>query len=433
MIGLATLLLVQDPQPDLPKLDRKVRAFVQMLRTAKGSPDAEVRDRASRILAEMERPTIKSREDVEAIILEIPDQEFTVRTLAENLAGQARVQIVLSDRIQHEGVDDEEPEFGALTNVSLSRLLDILCQRYRMTWTVKSGVIVLDLARPIDFGKVTVKFYDIRSLILTPASDGVRPTALVDMMAWGREGRIPQEGASPTVSSDDIVTLIMENVDPEVWEQSDLYQINMTPNQELLVSAPDETHKKIKTYLQWINRLANRQWEARVWIVTLANARASKLPEELSNVQWETLRRQAIEGKEAGLIGTMRLMGYPDQRVSCVSGLSHMIVRSYSADGQPQVDEITDGVKMWITAQPDDSNRVAAELLVSSSKVVSMEKISTKRGEVTLPELNHSELKVRRVFPVGVPIVLARLPGSTAGKPGEALVVVGVFTSFIPE
>lgn len=431
-VAWVVLLAAQDAPSDAEKLERKVKALTGSLRQARTSADPEVRDRAGRVLAELERPSIQSRDDVEAIVLEMPAQETSVRRVTEALARLGRVQVLYTARLEDSGILDAEVELPARSNLGLARMLDRLCQDLRLAWTVKSGCILIDLSRPADYGKINIKFYDVQTLIAAHRDDGMRPTSLVDMMACGREGRIPSEERPSTFTADDLVSLLIEVIDPEVWEDSDLYYINlMNSNAELVISAPEETHKKIRSYLQGIHRFIHRQWEAKVWMISLPASRAMRLPEELGTLQWESLRRLALEGKEASLLGTFRLMGLPEQRVSCISGTSHTIVRSYAPDGQPDVAEITDGVKIWITASPDDSGKTLADVVISSSKVNSIEKISTKRGEISLAEMSHAEIRVRRHFSQNTPVVLARMPAGGGSK--DAVVFVATFASFVPE
>jgi hypothetical protein len=382
----------------------------------------------------MERPAVNSREDLEAVIVEVPaGNNLSLRKLLEHLGQTSRIAYSVTARLESDEAMDGDLPLNPRTNVGLCRLLDEIAQSRRLSWSIKSGGIQLDLARPVDYGKAVMKIYDLRSFLVKPPNAPRKPTALCEMMPGGSVVVGGEEPNTPILSSDDIVTLITENVDSPVWEQSDQYHINMTPNCELIISAPEETHKRIVGYMKWAHRFTNRQWEAKIWMFAVSPARAARLADELSAVQWDTLRRQGQEGKDCSLIGYTRLMGFPQQRVGANSGTLHNVIREYTPEGQPVTDEILEGVKLLVTGSPDEA-RTLAEMQVSVSHVVSMEKLSTKRGEICMPEMLHTELKMTRNFTHGCASVMARLPGYAGGKPGQdTLVLIAVFNAFTPE
>ncbi len=438
-IVLALLGFFQDqPKPTEEEaarsLEKKVKELMQGLRQAKASQDAEVRDRAARILGEMERTTIRTREDIDAVILEVPATDTSLRKIMEFIAQQTKLPVLASERLQaDEDLLEAEYSISGRVNISLPRLLDELCHGRSLAWSIKSGCILVDLGQPLDFGKPIQRAVDVRTLILRTSNAMRRHTSLRDQLGGSGSGGL-EEPNSPMLSLDDLITLITENIDPVVWEQSDRYNINATPTSMLLITAPEETHKKIKAYLGGIHKFVNRQWEAKIYLLGMPAARGVKLPEELTAVQWDTLRRQGMEGKEVVVLGYHRMMGYPSQKVGCQSGTSHQLIREYTAEGQPVTAEVFDGFNIRLWAAPDDHGRCSAGIEFSMSKLLAVEKLSTKRGEIQMPEMAHTELYVTRQFPVGTAVVLGRLPGypgAAAGK--DMLVIVGQFTPFTPE
>jgi tetratricopeptide (TPR) repeat protein len=120
-------------------------------------------------------------------------------------------------------------------------------------YDISEEKIVMLTTKDKAMGKPIFELYDIRDLTLKLSNfPGPRLELLPGQGAGGGPGVsfTLEEPEEPKVSSDDIVTLIQENIRPQVWENSDLYAINMTPNHQLLVAAPADVHKEIRLFLE---------------------------------------------------------------------------------------------------------------------------------------------------------------------------------------
>jgi type II secretory pathway component GspD/PulD (secretin)/tetratricopeptide (TPR) repeat protein len=154
-----------------------------------------------------------------------------------------------------------DPEAGAdmskaisfkVKGITVSTALKFMLEQMELSYTVTEDKVVMITKPENALGKPVLDLYDIRDLVVRLSNfPGPRLELLPGAGAGGGPGVTftLEEPEAPKVSSDDIVTLITENLSPKVWEQSDKYSINMTPNQQLLVAAPSEVHKEVREFL----------------------------------------------------------------------------------------------------------------------------------------------------------------------------------------
>jgi type II secretory pathway component GspD/PulD (secretin) len=150
------------------------------------------------------------------------------------------------------GIDTSKTISFKVKGITVSTALRFLLEQMDASYTVTEEKIVVITKPENALGKPILDLYDIRDLVIKLSNfPGPRLELLPGAGAGGGPGVTftLEEPEQPKVSSDDIVTLITENISPKVWEQSDKYQINMTPNQQLLVSAPADVHKEIREFL----------------------------------------------------------------------------------------------------------------------------------------------------------------------------------------
>jgi type II secretory pathway component GspD/PulD (secretin) len=150
------------------------------------------------------------------------------------------------------GIDTTKTVNLKIRSITVATALRFLLEQFSAAYTVTEEKIVMITKPENALGKPILDLYDIRDLVVKLSNfPGPRLELLPGQGAGGGPGVTftLEEPEQPKVSSDDIVTLITENIQPKVWEQSDKYQINMTPNQQLLVSAPSDVHKEIREFL----------------------------------------------------------------------------------------------------------------------------------------------------------------------------------------
>jgi type II secretory pathway component GspD/PulD (secretin) len=150
------------------------------------------------------------------------------------------------------GLDTGKPVHFKVRGVTVATALRYLLEQFDLSYTVTEEKIVLITKPEKALGRPVMDLYDIRDLVIKLSNF---PGPKLELLPGAGAGGGPgvtftlEEPEQPKVSSDDIVTLITENISPKVWEQADLYSINMTPNQQLLVSAPSDVHKEIREFL----------------------------------------------------------------------------------------------------------------------------------------------------------------------------------------
>jgi hypothetical protein len=418
------------------RLDQSIRRFYDQVREATRSRDAEVRERAALILQETDRRPMLSIDDPHGVILDVAAQKQTLRKTLEYLSRQSRTDIVMTPAVR-DAVGEAPVDLTEQHQVSLATVLAHVCRAFRVRWLVQNGAVVVDRVPSVPIGLDDTRKVDIRSLIQKYENTPPFQTSLTSMVpVIGGPGVsfTLEEPEQPIISSDDIVTLITEQVDPKVWEESDRWQINMTPNQELVISAPPETHDKIDAYLQSLHPLIHRQWEGMIWILAVTPARAASIEKDTASGSWADLLKDAARAKEIALLGQGRVLGYPCQQVFVSNRQTHRFIFEYDSDGVPNYQSFSEGAHFWVRGVPEDDSTIMLELTVAYTSLVGMEKLQTKKGEIQVPELAEAKIRTTQTIPEGTPTVLGRLPCFRGGPAGLTTVFfVGRFNRYVPK
>lgn len=173
------------------------------------------------------------------------------------LPEDARIEIVLTEEAQRSAAAAAPVEIEASANTSLASSLDQLCGERRLRWAARDGRVTIE-PRPATRGDaVTRAVYDVRDLVAKRDNyPGHLPTVsiLADIGGPG-VSFILSEPEEPPLSSDDLITLITEEVDRDVWAEVERHGITLTFNQNLFAKAPVSTQEKVAAYLQQLRGL----------------------------------------------------------------------------------------------------------------------------------------------------------------------------------
>jgi hypothetical protein len=434
---LILLLAVQDESEELrraKRIDGNLRASLEMLRQAAKSDDMEVRERALRVLREVDRRPILSREDAQGVILQVPELNGGLAEVLDELARISRVPIAMTPAAMA-ATAGQAVALKDRPNGGLATVLDELCRKMRLRWVVKEGAVLFECVPSVPSDSRVFKI-DIRSLVRKssnyPGPSGDLCGQIASARGRGVTFTLEEPEASP-ISSDDIVTLITENLDPEVWEQSDINSINMTPNQELVISAPKETLDKIEPYLKALERTTHVEWEGRIWFLAIDPSRAGGLEKELADGNWESVLSRAAEGKECEVLGTGRAMGFTGQRVSPRNVQDQWYVSEYREDGVPVLDRVTDGIYLDIRGIPERDSGLVLEMRLGITQLVEMETIQTSRGPIQNPHLTESIFRTTMSVEEDRPALLGLFPSYKTKSGMRSVAVVGRFRRVVPE
>jgi hypothetical protein len=430
-ILLALLVLAQDSGPSTD--ERAVRTYFELLRAAAEDSDAEVRERAKKVLSEVERRPLMSREDAHGIFISVPAVKVPAGEWVTALERMARVRVRASESIRDVG----DICWESHSNVSLSTFLDRFCRKYRLGWSVRDGAIVIGPGARLPGVPENRRRYDIRWLAEKVSNFPQPQFGLHNFIPAGGGPGVTftlEEPEEPIVSPDDLITLIMEEVDPLAFLDTEHNDIALTPNLEMLIAAPAATHEKIEAYLGEIHRLVQVQWEGHVWIVAAPSKRAAGVAEGISAGRWGELHQEAVRGGELSMVATARLTGRRGQRVGSVTRRDHPFVSAIDENGKRELRRFAEGTSIDVRAIPERAARMMVELRISLTRLIGIEKIWTPRGDVENPEVAQANFSTTVSIAEGAPTVLTVLPnfrGFGAGQ--ESLVIVLQFSRFTPE
>jgi hypothetical protein len=397
-------------------LIRAAKSFVDRLESAgAASPDPEIRDRLQAVETKVRSSRRLTREALDTITLSIRVETTSFRKLLELVAREAAVRIDL-DLPEESDLEVSDIE---MEGVSVEAVLNDICSRLGLSWTISGD-------DRVTVRRAEVKVYDTRDLVARIEHE---PFGLSDLLGqdvkWDRK-----ESEPPGLSADDVVTLITENVDPAVWEKSDHFHITMTPNSQLVISAPEQTHQKIGVYLKELALLCQRQTRSTIYVISAKRVALEGLPAAkgaLAQEGFDRILAAAHKGGDVSLVGTFEICGFSGQRQRAESGSRRTIVTGYDPKtSSPLLTSISEGVRMSVQATlSQDASSMAVETHVQFNRLLEIEKISTAQGEVQVPRAATTLFRSIQEVPCRVPVVL----GTIGGEPADTtILLIGYFS-----
>ncbi len=159
---------------------------------------------------------------------------------------------ILVDAAVRDKVDLEKPVTFKVKDLVLKNTLKLLLSQFGLDYHINEEKVVLITTPQLAGGKPVLELHDIRD-ILVKIQDFPGPKVELTSPSGGGT---PLTGATfsleepkqSSVSQEQIVDLIKENIAPGTWEGE--YTIEMTPNQQLLVNHTSKTHKELREFLQ---------------------------------------------------------------------------------------------------------------------------------------------------------------------------------------
>ncbi|MHC4605686.1 MAG: hypothetical protein ACYTAF_01965 [Planctomycetota bacterium] len=156
------------------------------------------------------------------------------------------------DAAVRDDFDIESPITFKVKNLVLKNVLKLLLSQYGLDYVVTPERVVLITEPGKAGGEPVLEIHDIRD-ILVQIRDFTGP--IVELRYEG-SGHTPLAGATFTldepkeasVGEDAIIDLIRDQVEPQTWEEGD-YDIELTPNKQLLVNHTPRVQKKIREFL----------------------------------------------------------------------------------------------------------------------------------------------------------------------------------------
>ena len=115
------------------------------------------------------------------------------------------------------------------------------------------------------------------------------------------------------------------------------------------------------------------------------------------------------------LIGSLEMVGYKNQQVAGCHGTERILVTGYNEDSTPKTEVGYDGLRLMIRPSLSD-NRQSVNLQVNGTitKILSVDKVKTEHGEVQVPKIYRSPIRLSPTVEAGKPVVLIQ-SGSVEG------------------
>jgi len=299
---------------------------------------------------------------------------------------------------------------------------------------------------------VLLKYYELNGLVVKVTNDPVHlPINELPFRSHGSPGVsfTLEEPEEPLVSADDIVTLIQENVDPVIWEDSTRYSIKLTPNVQLHVTAPADTHGKILALLGEVRRLNQKQVKSAIWLIAarrdaFERAAGGSDVRALGRDAFLKLLALATEGKDARLVGQFDASGFSGQKVRVESGLMRACKVGYCCDyglsgrycdGEcMQVERYWQGVKASVRAVAGPEGTAVVETVLRRIETERMDPIDTLYGVIDAPVISRTSFITQQMVPRDAHVVLGSMSfDGTDAKGFDRLFVIGYFRAYVPE
>jgi hypothetical protein len=416
------LCAAQDPSASAAEAEELFRSLREA--SIKGEP--EVRVRASEVLVRLERAAaLRLPAGASAILFDRRAFTGSLRDAVEALSRDSKVEIALSDDAAWSSIAGIVVQHEAQTNTSLAGSLDEVCQKGRLRWVARGGGVVIE-PKPMPAGdKVKMAVYDVRDMVCRRDNlPGQIPTLRRFAEVGGpRVTFTLEEPEEPILSTDDLVTLIMEEVDPDVWSDEAGTAIEVGPYNQLFVKAPASTQDKIAGYLKNLRQFGMVRCGVRFWVFVLNPTESAQLPDSVTSDDWEKFRARMAESRPDALLSAARFSSFSRQRVSPSAMTTHRLVVSYSTEGQPETQAVLEGTSFDVRSVAEEGSTVI-EARIGISKLLGIEKVKTARGDIQLPHVAEAMIQATRRVENGKPTILAR-HGGFAGA--NTLLVVAIW------
>lgn len=261
-------------------------------------------ERWSEVVERAKQATIKSIEEVEEpeVVADVRGKLNSMKISLtydnepfENVLAFLREYTNLSIHIDPDaGADPNAPISLRVKDVSVATALKYLLDQLELSYTITEDKIVLLTKPEKAFGKPVLDLYDVRDLVMKISNF---PGPKLEI-SYGGAGGGPGVGigaaepTEPPVNIDSLQELITQNISPKTWEQSDLYSIHPTPNNQLVVVAPAHVHREIRDFLERLRSYSGVMVNVNVRFVALFD-------DELQEIQFDIPPTTASLGSNA--------------------------------------------------------------------------------------------------------------------------------------
>lgn len=311
------------------------------------------------------------------------------------------------------GPADDDPVLPEMEfkDAPLDAALDRIARKAGGLWIVEG-----DRIRVSAGGRVALRLFDVSDL-----TQFWQDEPWLELEPRAGPAR-PPDDARIELTGEDTANLVRHSVEPRKWEEVDGRSIQFQ-NGILIIRNEPVILDRIERYLEGLRRKFLVGVGAEVEVFRCA------ADAKLGDDPLAELRKLASDGKSARRIASFHRIPRDKRRIALVSETTSHLVARYDADGNPAFVPVAAGVRMNLRASLSaDGDRVRVELDARLSRLVSVEKRKTDRGEIQSPALESQGLHVDETLEAGRSALLGRVRGPGTEGPLPDIVVVARFT-----
>lgn len=260
--------------------------------------------------------------------------------------------------------------------------------------------------------------YDVRPLV---SSDPCSTAEFPSRQLANPCERIAEDGEAlaPELDLDHLYELITLNVAPEIWE-SDKYSVNCTPDDTLVITAPDEVHEEVEELLRQVRPFCRPAFSTRLTFYAVDDPRLEAALVPGAEVS------EKLSGEGVRKIAATTIPSRSGQQVVSFAGESRSVLLPTPDLQAAKGATLLDGLTLQLAVHGhSEAGGVRLELTIHVSKIASLDPFPTPKGEAKIPRIASASIPVDMSVPLGKPILVAVFgPFPCDGKGPSTLVAI---------
>jgi hypothetical protein len=392
--------------------------LTRLRRAQELAEDPELRSRLAQVALKIKHRTPLSVELLRQTRWDVDFKSPRVSSVAREIERKTGFRV----RLELMGGEDVALCDMAFKGVSAETLLQVATLSVGLNWEVEDREsIVIGGSERMPSSKVPLRIIDVRELTECIA-DKRASTAGVSTPATpvGPMAEVAPEPA--LISAENLVGLIKAMTTPGSWDWEEASL--STTRGFLLVRNRRAVCEEVEKLLPELRAITLYQLQVRVTILAMKEPAAERLLDGAS-IQVQDLKKALSEGREVIRTAEQELTTYGDLRVQRFSGRVIPFILSYDPEGTVERGQIRDGLSVSLRAiASPDRKAVKLDLDADLCRLLGMERVATRSGDVQVPTVESAEVRVLQTLPMGQAVVVSRQPNPSGNGAEFPLLVV---------
>jgi len=386
-------------QADLTgRADRALRAIEEQLRAA---AKPEEKERLHAALEAIVGGKVLSLERVKSTRVTARFKERSLREALDDVQASAKIPIRL------EGTSGPVPN-QAFEGKSLDSALDLLTRQVGAYWLILGESVVVFAA-----GKVPIRIFDVQGLTMAFRDEPALP------LDPSGGPPLPEGEWRQPLTGEDVANLVKNSVDKDRWEEADGKSIQFM-NGYLIVRNEPPTLARVEAFLDTLYRKC--ELSVRVEVEVYLCQAGTEFGERF-------LAGERPEGPTLKRLAVLERRPRDKRRIALAATAKTSLLTRIDEQGRPVVQQFITGPQMNVRASlGPDRTSVSVELEAGFSKILSVARKKTDRGEIQVPEIANHVLRHAAPVPAGTWTVVGRFQGAQLDPDRTDIVILGRFT-----